>query len=78
MKPYTFYLHDGDHPTPAFDFVHCGDDQEALAHAKMLLGRFPEYEMIEVYDGRSSRMSVKRERAAAAAAEATWAQAAAG
>ena len=61
MKPYTFYLHDTAHPTPAFDFVHCDDDDEALAHAEMLLGRFPEYEAIEVFDGRSSRLTVRRD-----------------
>ena len=77
MKPYTFYLHDGRHPTPAFDFVHCDDDEEALAHARLLLRRFPEYQQIEVYDGRSSRITVSRETASAPP-EPAWAQAAAG
>jgi hypothetical protein len=73
MKPYTFYLHDTVHPTPAFDFVHCDGDDEAIAHARMLLGRFPEYDAIEVYDGRSSRVTVRREPTASAAVE--WAAA---
>ena len=64
MKAYTFYLHDTVHPTPAFDFVHCSDDGEAVAHAQTLLGRFPEYEAIEVFDGRSSRVTVRRDPAA--------------
>jgi len=63
MKSYTFYMHDADHPTPAFDFVNCADDDEACTHARMLLGRFPEYEVIEVFDGMSTRVSVRREAA---------------
>jgi hypothetical protein len=59
MKPYTFYLHAG-HPTPAFDFVHCDSDEDAMLHAQMLLRRFPEYKLIEVYDG-ATRFSVRRE-----------------
>lgn len=61
MKSYTFYMHDTDHPTPAFDFVHCDDDDEACAHARMLLRRFPEYQVIEVFDGMSTRISVRRD-----------------
>jgi hypothetical protein len=60
MKSYTFYMHDADHPTPAFDFVHCDNDDEACAHARVLLDRFPEYEAIEVFDGMSTRVSVRR------------------
>lgn len=73
MKSYTFYMHDADHPTPAFDFVHCGDDDEACAHARMLLRRFPEYQVIEVFDGRSTRISVRRD--SHPAAETAWPQA---
>lgn len=73
MKSYTFYMHDADHPTPAFDFVHCDDDDEACAHARMLLGRFPEYQVIEVFDGRSTRISVRRDPPMAA--EIAWPQA---
>jgi hypothetical protein len=76
MKSYTFYLHDADHPTPAFDFVHCDDDDEAFAHARMLLGRFPEYELIEVYDGRSTRVTVRRDPPVAPGQD--WSQAVAG
>jgi len=65
MKPYTFYLHDAGHPTPAFDFVHCDNDEDAMLHAQMLLRRFPEYELIEVYDGSATRFSVAREEQAA-------------
>lgn len=61
MRPYTFYLHDMGRPNPAFDFVHCDDEAEALAHARELLSRFPEYDRIEIYDGRSPRLAVRRE-----------------
>ena len=62
MKPYTFYLHDSGRNTPSFDFVHCRDDDDALLHARELLGRFPEYQLIEIYDGASTRLSVDRDR----------------
>ena len=61
MKYYTFYMHDAEHPTPAFDFIHCDSDDEACAHARTLLGRFPEYQAIEVFDGMSMRIRVPRE-----------------
>lgn len=61
MKPYTFYMLDAGRPTPAFDFIHCEDDSDALAHAQLLLSRFPEYEQIEVFDGRSPRLTIRRE-----------------
>jgi hypothetical protein len=60
MKPYTFYLHDGVHPVPAFDFVHCMDDDDALAHAALLLERFGEYQFIEIYDGQRQRLRIAR------------------
>ena len=60
MRPYTFYLHDGVHPVPGFDFVHCRDDDDALAHASRLLQRFEEYLFIEVYDGQRQRMRISR------------------
>jgi hypothetical protein len=62
MKPYTFYMLDAGRPTPAFDFVHCEDDTDALAHAHLLLARNPEYEQIEVFDG-SARLKVRRDAA---------------
>jgi hypothetical protein len=61
MKPYTFYIHDAGHPTPAFDFVHCDDDSDALEHARLLLARYPQYQQIEVFDGRHDRLTVRRE-----------------
>jgi len=61
MKPYTFYLHEGGRQTPSFDFVHCRDDDEALLHARELLVRFPEYRLIEIYDGASTRLTVSRD-----------------
>lgn len=60
MKPFTFYLYDGVHPSPGFDFVNCKDETEAVVHAEMLLQRFPEYRMIEIYDGRSVRRRISR------------------
>jgi hypothetical protein len=63
MRPYTFYLHDGVHPVPGFDFVQCADDQDALAHAARLLEQFQEYEFIEVYDGQRQRLRIARDRA---------------
>ncbi len=60
MKTYTFYLHDGVHPVPGFDFVHCADDEDAMAHAAQLLEQFDEYRFIEVYDGQSRRLRVTR------------------
>jgi len=65
MTPYTFYLHDAERPSPAFDFVHCDGETEALAHARGLLVRFPEYELIEIYDGRNVRVAVRRDEPAA-------------
>lgn len=61
MRPYTFYLHDGVHPVPGFDFIHCDDDGDAMAHAARLLEKFSEYQFIEVYDGQSRRLRVGRE-----------------
>lgn len=61
MKPYTFYLHDSGRKTPSFDFVHCRDDDEALLHAEALLERFPEYQLIEIYDGSRTRLTVNRD-----------------
>lgn len=60
MRPYTFYLHDGVHPSPGFDFVHCQDEEDACAHAAQLLERFTEYSFIEVYDGQHARRRVER------------------
>ncbi len=61
MRPYTFYLHDGVHPVPGFDFIHCADDEDAMAHAAKLLVQFDEYRFIEVYDGQSRRLRVARD-----------------
>jgi hypothetical protein len=61
MRPYTFYLHDGVHPVPGFDFIHCADDADAMSHAAQLLEQFGEYQFIEVYDGQSRRLRVARE-----------------
>lgn len=65
MRPYTFYLHNMGRPNPVFDFVHCDDDEEATAHAQELLTRFPEYDRIEIYDGHSPRLAVRRQERAA-------------
>lgn len=68
MKPYTFYLHDGVHPVPGFDFVSCASDDDAVAYAGRLLDAFSEYQFIEVFDGQSRRHRVGRQRATLAAA----------
>jgi hypothetical protein len=60
MRPYTFYLHDGVHPVPGFDFVHCLDEAAAVAHAADLLERFAEYQFIEIYDGQRQRRRIGR------------------
>lgn len=60
MRSYTFYLHDGVHPVPGFDFVHCADDDDAIAHAATLLKQFAEYQFIEVYDGQRQRLRISR------------------
>ena len=65
MRPYTFYLHDGVHPVPGFDFVHCADDDDALAHAALLFERFEEYQFIEIYDGQRQRLRIARPMAQA-------------
>lgn len=66
MRPYTFYMHDSGRGTPAFDFVQCDDDDDAVEHARTLLSQFAEYEHIEVFDGRDTRLDVRREPNAAA------------
>jgi hypothetical protein len=60
MRPYTFYLHDGVHPVPGFDFVHCRDDEDARAHAAGMLEQFGEYQFIEIYDGQHQRLRIAR------------------
>jgi hypothetical protein len=68
VRPYTFYLHDGVHPVPGFDFVDCADDAAAVAYAGRLLDAFGEYQFIEVFDGQSRRHRVGRRSAALAEA----------
>lgn len=66
MKPYTFYMHDAGRGTPAFDFVLCDDDDDAVEHARTLLAQCAEYVHIEVFDGGETRLDIHREAKASA------------
>jgi hypothetical protein len=61
MKPYTFYIHDGVHEVPSFDFVWCENERAAADHAHVLLQRYPEYLLVEVFDGSAWRVQVRRD-----------------
>ena len=61
MKPYTFYIHDGVHEVPSFEFVWCDNEFSAADHANDLLLRYPEYLLVEVFDGSTWRVQVKRD-----------------
>jgi hypothetical protein len=67
MKPYTFYLYDGQHPQPHFDFAQCESNDAALEHARAMLKLFPEYASVEVFDGGAWRSTLVRRAAQRAA-----------